>query len=232
MISSNGSTLTKFGTMARNFDLIVFDWDGTLMDSAGAIVTAIFAACQDLSIEPPPLERARHIIGLGLHDALRTALPQLDPAEYDSVAERYRYHYLARDHELELFPGARNLVENLHTEGYWLGVATGKSRLGLERVLASSGLGEFFHATRCADECFSKPHPAMLQEIMEAIDIPAQRALMIGDTTHDLQMARNAGVAAVAITHGAHPRTELAGEHPLACVADFAELDEWLRRCG
>lgn len=218
--------------MARQFDLIVFDWDGTLMDSAGAIVTAILAACQDLSIEPPPIERARHIIGLGLHDALRTALPQLDPAEYNSVAERYRYHYLARDHELELFPGARNLIQFLHAEGYWLGVATGKSRLGLERALASSGLGEFFHATRCADECFSKPHPAMLLEIMGAIDIAAERMLVIGDTTHDLQMARNAGVAAVAIAHGAHPRAELAAEHPLACVADFAELDGWLRRYG
>lgn len=218
--------------MARRFDLIVFDWDGTLMDSAGAIVAAILAACQDLSIEAPPVEKARHIIGLGLHDALRTALPQLDPAEYNSVAERYRYHYLARDQELELFPGARNLVQFLNEDGYWLAVATGKSRHGLERVLATSGLREFLHATRCADECFSKPHPAMLLEIMEAIDIAPERALMIGDTTHDLQMARNAGIAAVAMAHGAHPRAELAAERPLACVANFAELDEWLRQCG
>ncbi|MGB0127639.1 MAG: HAD-IA family hydrolase [Rhodocyclaceae bacterium] len=218
--------------MARRFDLIVFDWDGTLMDSAGAIVAAIFAACEDLDLEAPSPERARHIIGLGLHDALRWALPQLDAAEYPVVAERYRHHYLSRDHELELFPGARDVVEYLHADGRWLGVATGKSRLGLERALASSGVGGFFHATRCADECFSKPHPAMLLEIMALLDIAPDRALMVGDTTHDLQMARNAGVCAIAMTHGAHPRAELMQEVPLACLADFAELGAWLREHG
>lgn len=218
--------------MARRFDLIVFDWDGTLMDSAGAIVAAIFAACEDLDLEAPSPERARHIIGLGLHDALRWALPQLDVGDYPIVAERYRHHYLSRDHDLELFPGARDLIEYLHSDGRWLGVATGKSRLGLERALATSGIGGFFHLTRCADECFSKPHPAMLLEIMASLDINPDRALMVGDTTHDLQMARNAGVSAVAMTHGAHGVEELLAEAPLASLSGFAALDQWLRENG
>lgn len=218
--------------MARRFELVVFDWDGTLLDSPGAIVASIEAACRDLGLEPPPPSRSRHIIGLGLHDALRLALPELDPRDYGRLAERYRVHYLARDHELALFPGASELVRGLHAEGRQLGVATGKSRLGLARALAASGLEPYFHATRCADECFSKPHPAMLLEILEELEVDAARALMIGDTTHDLQMARSAGVAAVAVAFGAHPRGALAQEGPLACVDDYEELAAWLATAG
>jgi phosphoglycolate phosphatase len=218
--------------MARRFDLVVFDWDGTLLDSPGAIVASIEAACRDLGLDPPPAARSRHIIGLGLHDALRCALPELDPKDYGRLAERYRHHYLARDHELSLFPGASDLVRALHAEGRRLGVATGKSRLGLSRALAASGLEAFFHATRCADECFSKPHPAMLLEILEELEVDPRRALMIGDTTHDLQMARSAGVAAVAVVFGAHPQAALAAETPLACVGDFEELGAWIATEG
>lgn len=218
--------------MARQFDLVVFDWDGTLMDSAGAIVRAIMAACRDLGVAPPSDERARHVIGLGLQDALRLAVPDLAPADYPRMAGRYRHHYLSSDHELTLFDGAREMLEWLATEGLLLAVATGKSRQGLDRALGHSGLGALFHATRCADESFSKPHPAMLEELMEELQVAAERTLMIGDTTHDLQMARNAGVAAVAVSFGAHPRALLEGEQPLACVATPAELDAWLRaRC-
>ena len=217
--------------MAR-YELIVFDWDGTLMDSAAAIVAAIMAACRDLGIEPPSEERARHIIGLGLQDAIRSALPNLHARDYGRLAERYRHHYLSRDAELSLFPGARELVADLHAEGRRLAVATGKSRQGLQRALAHSGLGELFHATRCADECFSKPHPAMLLDIMSSLGVDPERALMIGDTTHDLQMARNAGIAAVAVAFGAHPRRELLAERPLACVEDFPELEAWLQSHG
>jgi len=218
--------------MVPRFDLIVFDWDGTLMDSAAAIVAAILAACRDLGIEPPSEALARHIIGLGLHDALRTALPELDPRDYGRLAERYRYHYLSRDEDLELFAGAFELISDLHAAGRRLGVATGKSRPGLNRSLAASGLDAFFHITRCADECFSKPHPAMLLDIMSSLGVDPERALMIGDTTHDLQMARNAGIAAVAVAFGAHPRRELLAERPLACVEDFPELEAWLQSHG
>lgn len=214
--------------MAKRFDLIVFDWDGTLMDSAAAIVAAIQMACRDLAIEPPSDEQARHIIGLGLQDALRGALPGLDPARYREVAERYRHHYLARDHELLLFDGAYDLVRALGDAGFLLAVATGKSRIGLDRALNSSGLMPHFHGSRCADECHSKPHPQMLLELMEEFDVAPENTLMIGDTTHDLLMARNARVPALAVSYGAHPKTSLETEAPLLCAETVAEMHAWL----
>lgn len=214
--------------MSRRYDLIVFDWDGTLLDSPGAIVACIQAACRDLGIEPPDDDAARHVIGLGLHDALSTALPRLDPSEYFRVAERYRHHFLSIDEQLNLFAGASELIGKLHGAGLLLGVATGKSRRGLERALATSGLGALFHGTRCADETHPKPHPAMLEEIMEELGAAAERTLMVGDTTHDLLMARSAGVDALAVSFGAHSRENLLAERPCACLDSFAELDRWL----
>ncbi|HOY00184.1 HAD-IA family hydrolase [Zoogloea sp.] len=214
--------------MAKRFELIVFDWDGTLMDSAAAIVRAIQAASADLGLPVPPDARARHVIGLGLVDALRHAVPELAEKDYPAMVERYRHHYLSGDHELELFEGTHALIESLHGQGYSLAVATGKSRKGLARALGFSGLGRFFHATRCADECFSKPHPAMLEELMDELGVARGASLMIGDTTHDLQMARNAGVAGLAVSFGAHPVEQLLAEAPLACVHTPAELRAWL----
>lgn len=214
--------------MAQSFDLIVFDWDGTLMDSAAAIVAAIQAACRDLGLEPPTDERARHIIGLGLHDALQTVLPGLDPGRYPEIAGRYRHHYLSRDHELVLFQGATEMLRNLLDAGFMLAVATGKSRLGLQRALDHSGLRRYFHATRCADECHSKPHPQMLLELMAEFAVAPERTLMIGDTTHDLLMARNAGVPSLAVAYGAHPRALLEAERPLMCAASVADVHAWL----
>ena len=216
--------------MARRFELIVFDWDGTLMDSTGAIVASIQAAAKDLGIEPPSDERAHHIIGLGLIDALRHALPDLPTERYQDVALRYRQHYMARDHELLLFDGAAELIEELTQAGYHLAVATGKTRKGLDRAFEVSGLGQRFHASRCADECHSKPHPQMLEELMVEFGVEPDATLMIGDTTHDLLMARNAGVAALGVAYGAHPRATLEAETPLYCAANVAELAAWLRQ--
>jgi len=216
--------------MARKYQLVVFDWDGTLLDSAGAIVACMQAAARDLGLPPPDDDAARHVIGLGLHDALAMALPAAPEADYLRIAERYRHFYLARDSDLELFPGAEALVASLALEGRQLGVATGKSRLGLNRALDASGLAAMFHATRCADECFSKPHPEMLLAIMDELGVAAERTLMIGDTTHDLQMARNAGVAAVAVSYGAHTREALEGEHPIGLFENLEDLGKWLRR--
>lgn len=215
--------------MAERYDLVVFDWDGTLMDSAAAIVSAIIAASRDLNLPEPPESRARHVIGLGLSDALRHAVPELPERDYARMVERYRHHYLSRDHELTLFPGTHEMLAELAAAGRMLAVATGKSRLGLDRALKHSGLDAFFHSTRCADECFSKPHPAMLQEIMDELGVAQERTLMIGDTTHDLQMARNAGVAALAVAFGAHPRAVLEGEPSVGVLATPAELARWLR---
>lgn len=214
--------------MAR-FELIVFDWDGTLMDSTGMIATSIQAAACDLGIPPPSDECARHIIGLGLDDALRQALPELPPHRYPELSARYRHHYLARDHELLLFAGTEQLLTGLATAGFQLAVATGKSRHGLDRALESSGLGRYFDASRCADECFSKPHPQMLEELMDEFGVSPATTLMIGDTTHDLQMARNAGVTGIAVTYGAHSRALLEAESPAFCAADVAQLEAWLR---
>ncbi|MDP2752563.1 MAG: HAD-IA family hydrolase [Rhodocyclaceae bacterium] len=215
--------------MARRFELIVFDWDGTLMDSAGTIVTSVQAAAVDLGLEPPSDERARHTIGLGLKEAVRYALPNLPEERYDDFIDRYRHHYLSRDHDLMLFEGADSLIRTLRESDYLLGVATGKSRLGLNRALTVSGLGEFFHATRCADECHSKPHPQMLEELMQEFELSPESLLMIGDTTHDLQMAQNAKVSAVAVTHGAHSRALLETESPLFLADDMGELMEWIK---
>lgn len=218
--------------MERNYQLIVFDWDGTLMDSAGAIVACMQAAAVDLGITPPDEKTARQVIGLGLHDALAAAMPGVPECEYKLVAERYRHHYLSQDHELMLFPGAYELVADLSETGLLLGVATGKSRAGLNRALETSALRHFFHATRCADECSSKPAPDMLLEIMGELGASPGRTLMIGDTTHDLQMAKNARVGALAVGYGAHPREVLEAEQPLGLIDDFAQLAEWLRRHG
>jgi len=211
------------------FELIVFDWDGTLMDSAGAIVASIRAAAIDLGVAPPEEARARHVIGLGLHDALRYAVPDLPEGRYGAMADRYRHHYLAQDHQLTLFDGIGQLIAELAAAGHALGVATGKSRLGLDRALRQSRLGTAFQATRCADECHSKPHPQMLEELMAELGVSAQATLMIGDTTHDVEMAHNAGVAALAVAYGAHPRAALEALSPLACAASVGELAHWLR---
>lgn len=216
--------------MAKRFDLLVFDWDGTLIDSTGAIVAAVQAACRDLALAEPSGAQVRQVIGLGLADALRHSAPDLAEDSVPQMIARYRHHYLARDHELRLFEGASDLIAELHGAGYLLAVATGKGRAGLNRSMTNCGLEPYFAATRCADECFSKPHPQMLQELIDEFSVPEERALMIGDTTHDLQMAINAGVAGVAVAYGAHPASALDALRPLARVHSVAELTQWLRR--
>ena len=215
--------------MTSPYRMVVFDWDGTLMDSAAAIVEAIQAASRDLGMEPPDEHRARHVIGLGLSEALRHALPGLAEDRYGQMVDRYRHHYLSRDHELRLFDGVERMIGELAASGVVLAIATGKSRLGLDRALKVSGLGPVFHSSRCADECFSKPHPQMLHELLEEFAVAPGEAVMIGDTTHDLQMAANAGVDSVAVAYGAHPRDALRSMAPRALVDDVAELSAWLK---
>ncbi len=216
--------------MQRRFELLVFDWDGTLMDSAAAIIASIQASCRDLGLPVPERERAAHVIGLGLKDALSYAVPELPPQDYGKLAERYRHHYLARDPDIEMFPGMREMLAGLRERGYLLAVATGKSRAGLERVLEAQQLKPYFDSSRCADETHPKPHPAMLQELMQELLIEAEATLMIGDTAHDLQMAVNAGVPALAVSYGAHPRDSLTALNPLGCVDTPQELLPWLMK--
>jgi len=212
------------------YELLVFDWDGTLIDSAGTIVHCIQSACRDLGLPVPDDARASHVIGLGLQDALAYAVPGLSPADYGSVVARYRKHFLERDAAIPLFPGAAALLSGLRDRGHVLAIATGKSRAGLERALANTGLAPLFAASRCADQCASKPAPDMLLELMDELATTAANTLMIGDTAHDLQMAEHAGVPAVAVSYGAHARAELAVRSPLACVDSLEELSQWLKR--
>ena len=215
--------------MKKRYDLIVFDWDGTVMDSTAVIVSSIQAACRDLNLSVPSDEAARYVIGMGLGEALRHAVPDAPDSMYEPLVARYRYHFLSQDAAIPLFAEARETIVDLHEQGYLLAVATGKSRIGLDRALASSGLAKYFHATRTADQTFSKPHPAMLLEIIDELGLTAERTLMVGDTTHDLQMAINAGVDALGVTHGAHPEDQLRELNPLALVGGFPELRAWFK---
>lgn len=212
------------------FDLLIFDWDGTLMDSAGVIAACIQAASRDMGLPTPTHAEASHIIGLGLREALERLFPDLSEAAHPELAGHYRRHYLSQDAEIPLFDGARELIAELHAGGHLLAVATGKARRGLDRAFEHSGLAPYFHASRTADETFSKPHPAMIEELLDELMIAPERALMIGDTSHDLEMARNAGIVSLAAGYGAHPPESLAEFAPLAVCRSFAELAVWLRQ--
>lgn len=216
--------------MRKDFELLIFDWDGTLMDSAGVIVACIQAASRDMGLPIPSREAASHIIGLGLRQALETLFPELSEDESPILVEHYRRHYFARDATIPLFQGARELLQELHGRGHTLAVATGKARRGLERAFAQTGLAPYFHASRTADETHSKPHPAMIQELLDQLMVAPEQALMIGDTTHDLQMARNAGIASLGAGYGAHPVASLEALEPLCVCPNFADLATWLRQ--
>lgn len=212
------------------YSLIVFDWDGTLLDSAAEIVECIQQASREMGLPVPDAERARHVIGLGLHDSLRIAVPDLPVESYGEFAALYRKNFLAREESMRLFTGVRELLAALRQREHLLAVATGKSRRGLDRALEASALGTHFAASRCGDETHPKPHPAMLLELMERLAVDPARVLMIGDTSHDLQMAKNAGVDALGVTYGAHPASALQALAPRACVASVKELRSWLER--
>ncbi len=212
----------------HRFDLIAFDWDGTLMDSTATIATSIQRACADLGLPVPSDEQASHVIGLGLVDALAYAVPAMPKDMVPQMVERYRHHYLSRDADLPLFPGVREIVVSLKEAGYFVAVATGKSRVGLDRALNLSGLRPLFDATRCADECRSKPDPQMLWDLGDELGVRNDRMLMIGDTTHDLQMATNAGASSLGVSYGAHAERALEGHGALAIVGSTGQLRAWL----
>jgi len=212
------------------FELLVFDWDGTLMDSTALIAASIQAAARDLGLPVPDHATASHVIGLGLKDALTYAVPQLAEADYGRMSERYGHHFRASDAAVPLFEGTNEMLSDLSERGHLLGVATGKSTKGLERAMAATGIARHFAAVRCADRCTPKPAPDMLLELMDEFAVKPDATLMIGDTTHDLEMAAYAGVAAVAVSYGAHPRDALLKLNPLVCVASTAELAAWLKR--
>jgi len=211
-------------------ELIAFDWDGTLMDSEARIVTCLQAAFVDLALPAPSHAAARDIIGLGLEESMLRLYPTADATLCANLIERYRQHFLVTNPtRSQLFAGVREALEQLAAHGYLLAVATGKSRVGLNLALAETDLNGFFHATRCADETCSKPNPQMLFDIMDELGVRPAATLMVGDTEYDLQMAHNAGTAAVAVCCGVHSSERLLAFQPLACLDSVSALPAWLR---
>jgi phosphoglycolate phosphatase len=216
----------------RRYRLLVFDWDGTLADSTPIIVDAIRGACAAAGVVVPTSDQARHVIGLGLPDVLALIAPGITPRARKVLIESYREYYFAHDDDIALYEGVPALLADLDAAGYRLAVATGKSRSGLDRALRLSGLANRFDTTRCADEGEPKPHPGMLIHLMQVLAIDPAATLMIGDTTHDLDLAANAGVDALAMSHGAHDELTLATRVPRAIVHSCAELRAWLAEEG
>jgi phosphoglycolate phosphatase len=214
----------------RAYDLLIFDWDGTLMDSTTTIAACIQAACVAVGEPEPPLTLAKHVIGLGLQDALEMCAPNCPPNKYADLAKHYKINFLQQDMHLRLFDGVQAMLDTFAAQGYTLAIATGKSRVGLDRVLVQSELGAMFATTRTADQTESKPSPLMVHEILEELGVPAHRALVIGDTTHDMLMASNAGVAGFAVTQGAHDATKLATAKPIALADSILALVPWLQQ--
>jgi len=213
--------------MAEAFELVVFDWDGTLMDSEAHIVTSMQRTLADLDLPALSREKIRDIIGLGLRESILRLLPGSDDDLLLRIIDRYRYHFFADD-PCEPFAGVESVLQQLHAAGYLMAVATGKGRNGLDRVLQSTGFSQYFVETRTADETQSKPHPQMLLEIMDMLEIDAQKTLMVGDTEYDLEMANAAKAAALGVDYGVHSRERLLACSPLGCLSSIMELPQWL----
>jgi phosphoglycolate phosphatase len=211
------------------FELLIFDWDGTLMDSEARIVSCVEAAVRDLEMPVPDTQAISNIIGLGLKEAVHQLFPNGDDQLHLQIAARYRVHFFSdKEAPSQLFDGVRETLQELADRGHILAVATGKGRQGLDYALETTGLGAFFHLTRCADETFSKPHPEMLNQILELSGMDPHQALMIGDTEYDLEMAVNAGISSLGVTYGVHAADRLRKHNPLDCIDDIAEIPKWL----
>jgi phosphoglycolate phosphatase len=215
--------------MNRQYSLLIFDWDGTLMDSEAHIVACMQAAMRRENVEVLDSYQIRQIIGLGLEEALQTLYPNQSSASISALVDAYRYYFFSDEiPDSELFAGAYETVASLAEQGFDLAIATGKSRRGLDLVLPQSGLDAFFHITRCADETFSKPHPLMLEEILTDYNTDASQALMIGDSIYDLQMANNIKMDALAVSYGVHEREQLQVHNPVGMIDQITDLTKWL----
>ena len=221
-------TSTQRPGRPRAFDLIAFDWDGTLFDSTAVITRCIQAAVRDVGGTVPSDEQASHVIGLGLMQALAYAAPDVPKEKYPELGSRYRHHYMAHHDDISLFDGVLSMLAELKGRQHWLAVATGKSRQGLDMALKAAELKGLFDASRTADETAGKPHPRMLLELMREFGAEPSRVLMIGDTTHDLQMAVNAGCASVGVSYGAHPPEAFEVLKPRFVAHSVAHLRAWL----
>ncbi|MBK8163359.1 MAG: HAD-IA family hydrolase [Gammaproteobacteria bacterium] len=215
--------------MVLPYKLLVFDWDGTLMDSEARIVSCLSMTLSDLALPALGRDELLNVIGLGLPEAVATLLPEADAGLIRRFIDRYRYHFLSDHHAAAvLFPGAKETLTALDRRGYLLAVATGKGRRGLDQSLEDTGCGGLFSLSRCADETASKPNPRMLIEIMDVLGIAPDETLMIGDTEYDMQMAHNAGARALAVSYGVHARERLLACEPLGCLDVITDILPWL----
>ena len=212
----------------RQFDLIAFDWDGTLFDSTKIIVRCIQRAVTDVGGALPSDKDAAYVIGMGLMQALAHAAPDVPPEKYPELGARYRHHYVQHQNDISLFDGVLALLADLKARHHVLAVATGKSRRGLDEALQAVELRGMFDGSRTADETAGKPHPRMLHDLMREFGVEPERTLMIGDTTHDLQMALNAGCASVGVSYGAHEPDAFHALHPRMVAHSVRELHDWL----
>lgn len=212
----------------KHYDAVIFDWDGTLMDSTFSIVESIQLASADVGLPVPSTMQASWIIGLSLESGLYKAVPELTADLMPAFIERYRHHFFQRDKSIKMFDGAVPMLAELRQRTIPISVATGKSRAGLDRVLRAVELVDYFNTTRCADETQSKPDPQMLHEIMWELDLEPDRVLMVGDTTHDIHMAHNAGMDSLAVTYGAHDVPTLEKSEPTVIVESVPEMREWI----
>ena len=210
----------------KAFDLVIFDWDGTLMDTVGKIVSCMQNVAQELMLPIPSEQQVRDVIGLSLPQIMPILFA--DHQNHQQIIDCYRRHHLASELLTPLFDGVELLIRNLFDAGYHLAIATGKGRQGLDNVLALTGLGDYFHATRCADDAQSKPHPEMLYSLLAHFDVTADRAIMIGDSIHDLAMANNAGMASIGVSYGAHNESRLNLLNPSAIVDQPCAIRDYL----
>jgi phosphoglycolate phosphatase len=217
--------------LPRDVRLIVFDWDGTLMDSEAQIVSCLRAAVTELSLEPLDDETLRNVIGLGLQEAVDALFPGGDESFSRAFVSHYRKYWFASGGS-RLFAGVPEMLDKFRRRQLLLGVATGKSRRGLDRVLGETGLTTCFHATRCADEAPSKPHPQMLLDLMDLLGVAPAQTIMVGDTEYDMQMASHAGVARVAVASGVHSEERLNRHRPLVCLQSVSDMPVWMSSAG
>lgn len=216
--------------MNKAFELIVFDWDGTLMDSHQRILECLKSAANDCNATQLTDNEFSDVIGLGLKEATEALYPEFSVQQVQDYSDRYRYHYMVENEtHSPLFKGTKETLQALHDAGYWMAVATGKGRQGLDLVLNESDLSSFFLTTRCASETFSKPHPQMLEEILMELGIDAKQTLMIGDTEYDMQLAQNAGTHSLAVSYGVHSLDRLLKHSPLGHINCIQELPNWLK---
>lgn len=208
--------------------LVIFDWDGTLFDSTGVIAYSFQKACVALGLPAPSIHEAKHVIGLGFNESIKHLVGTLDGKQLAEFMAAYRRNYFAGEPLVTLYDGILDVLNGLQSQGRLMAVATGKSRAGLNRVLLDGGIKSYFDATRTADETASKPHPQMLFELLEELDVAPHEAVMVGDTTYDIDMANAAGMPSVAVKYGAHDSTLLLTSHPTVLVSDVATLAEVL----